>query len=144
MNQNKVKILLVEDNPGDIELTLMAFDESEIGCEISVVQDGEKALEYLYKKNEFLDVDTPHIILLDINLPILNGFEVLEIIKNDQCLKAIPVLVLTTSDTSSDILEAYANHANAYLNKPVDFVKFVEVVDYINNFWFELVRLPKD
>lgn len=142
--ENKIRILLVEDNPGDIELTLMAFEESDIACAISVIQDGEKALDFLYQRDGFEDAEEPHIILLDINLPIYNGFEVLNIIKNDKKLKSIPVLILTTSDTSVDVLEAYDKHANAYLNKPVDFLKFVEIVDYISNFWFELVKLPKN
>ena len=143
MSERLAQILLVEDNPGDVELTLLAFEESDFNCNISVVRDGEQALEYVYKQGEYVDESRPDVILLDINLPVKNGFEVLERIKSDAELRTIPVLMLTTSDTEKDIYKAYMNYANAYLNKPVDFHEFADLVRQINEFWFTTVKLLK-
>lgn len=138
----EIKILLVEDNDGDIFLTLEALKEARIHNDIYVVKDGEKAMQYLHKENEFAKAETPDLILLDINLPKIDGKEVLARIKNDDVLKVIPVVMLTTSDAEKDVMEAYQNHANCYITKPVDFQKFIEVVQTVNNFWINTVELP--
>jgi CheY-like chemotaxis protein len=137
-----VKILLVEDNEGDIVLTLEALKEAKINNVIQVVKDGEEALQYLRKQERFSNMETPDLILLDINLPKLNGKEVLAEIKKDEDLMIIPVVILTTSDSEKDILESYQYHANCYITKPVDFQKFMDVVRTIKDFWIDIVQLP--
>jgi len=137
-----VKILLVEDNEGDIVLTLEALKEAKINNVIQVVKDGEEALQYLRKQERFSNMETPDLILLDINLPKLNGKEVLAEIKKDEDLMIIPVVMLTTSDSEKDILESYQYHANCYITKPVDFQKFMDVVRTIKDFWIDIVQLP--
>jgi chemotaxis family two-component system response regulator Rcp1 len=138
----EVNILLVEDNAGDILLTLEAFKEVKLKNTIVVARDGEEALNLLNKVGEFKDAVTPDIILLDINLPKVDGKEVLAAIKNDSHLKTIPVVMLTTSDSEKDIAESYVNHANCYITKPVDFIKFIEVIKVLENFWITIVQLP--
>ncbi|HXS54684.1 MAG TPA: response regulator [Hanamia sp.] len=140
--RKEIKILLVEDNDGDIFLTLEALKEARIHNEIDVVKDGEKALQYLNKENEFANAETPDLILLDINLPKVDGKEVLARIKSDDVLKVIPVVMLTTSDSERDIMDSYQNHANCYITKPVDFQKFIDVVQTVKNFWINIVQLP--
>lgn len=140
--RKEIKILLVEDNDGDIFLTLEALKEARIHNEIDVVKDGEKALQYLNKENEFANAETPDLILLDINLPKVDGKEVLAKIKNDDVLKVIPVVMLTTSDSERDIMDSYQNHANCYITKPVDFQKFIDVIQTVKNFWINIVQLP--
>ena len=137
-----VKILLVEDNEGDIVLTLEALKEAKINNVIQVVKNGEEALQYLRKQERFSNMETPDLILLDINLPKLNGKEVLAEIKKDEDLMIIPVVILTTSDSEKDILESYQYHANCYITKPVDFQKFMDVVRTIKDFWIDIVQLP--
>jgi two-component system, chemotaxis family, response regulator Rcp1 len=139
----ELRILLVEDNEGDIVLTLEAFQHTIIRNTISVVRDGEEALEYLTRQGKHTGAELPDIILLDINLPKMDGKEVLNYIKNDEELKRIPVVMLTTSSSERDILDAYTGHANCYITKPVDFSKFIEVVRSIENFWLSIVQLPK-
>jgi chemotaxis family two-component system response regulator Rcp1 len=138
----EVKILLVEDNEGHILLTIKALQEAEVYNSIEVVKDGEKAVQFLKKQGSYVDAETPGLILLDINLPRLNGKEVLHIIKSDDKLKCIPVIMLTTSNSESDILESYNYHANCYLTKPDNFLDFIEVGDSIKRFWFSAVKLP--
>ena len=138
----EVKILLVEDNEGDIVLTLEALKEAKINNVIQVVKDGEEALQYLRKQERFSNMETPDLILLDINLPKLNGKEVLAEIKKDEDLMIIPVVILTTSDSEKDILESYQYHANCYITKSVDFQKFMDVVRTIKDFWIDIVQLP--
>jgi DNA-binding response OmpR family regulator len=138
----EVNILLVEDNEGDIVLTLEALKEAKFTNGIYVVKDGEEALQYLRKEGRFEKAETPDLILLDINLPRLDGKEVLSEIKKDEKLMVIPVVMLTTSDSEKDIMESYHNHANCYITKPVDFHKFMEVVHVIKNFWISIVQLP--
>src|SRR5678816_1415829 len=116
-----VHILLVEDNEGDIVLTLEALKEARIHNNVDVIRDGEKAMEFLKKEGEFGNAKTPDLILLDINLPKIDGKEVLASIKNDEVLKIIPVVMLTTSDSEKDIIESYNSHANCYITKPVGF-----------------------
>jgi two-component system, chemotaxis family, response regulator Rcp1 len=142
MNED-VHILLVEDNEGDIVLTMEALKEARIINNISVVKDGEKALQFLNKEGEFTSAKTPDIIFLDINLPRIDGTEILGIIKNSLQLKTIPVIMLTTSDAEQDIMKSYNNHANCYITKPVDIEKFMNVVHTIRNFWIRIVQLPK-
>ena len=140
----KPRVLLVEDNPGDIRLTQEALKESEMDIALDVVSDGEQALDFLMKRNKFADAQRPHIILLDLNLPKKNGVEVLKEIKSHESLKKIPVIVLTTSDADHDISKAYAFNANCYILKPVDFDDFAKVIRLIEIYWFNTVQLPND
>ncbi|RYY27254.1 MAG: response regulator [Chitinophagaceae bacterium] len=142
--KKELVILLVEDNEGDIVLTVEALKEARINNKVVVVRDGEQALEYLYQQGLYADVELPDIVLLDINLPRIDGKEVLGKIKNDERLKSIPVVILTTSDSEKDIMESYNNHANCYITKPVDFNKFMQVVMMIKSFWISLVKLPNN
>ncbi len=138
-----VEILLVEDNIGDIELTKEALLESKIRNTLSVVVDGEEAMDFLLKKGKYVDAITPDVILLDLNLPKKDGREVLADIKKHPTLRRIPVVVLTTSEAEEDLIKAYDNYANCYIKKPVDFDKFIHVVKKIEDFWFSIVKLPK-
>ena len=140
----KPRVLLVEDNPGDIRLTQEALKESEMDIALDVVSDGEQALDFLMKRNKFADAQRPHIILLDLNLPKKNGVEVLKEIKSHESLKKIPVIVLTTSDADHDISKAYSFNANCYILKPVDFDDFAKVIRLIEIYWFNTVQLPND
>lgn len=137
-----IHILLVEDNEGDIVLTLEALQEGKLCNRISTVRDGEQALDFLYRRGNYVDAETPDLILLDINLPRIDGKEVLKVIKHDPDLRSIPVVVLTTSESENDIHESYRNHANCYITKPVDLDKFMEVVKCIEDFWLSVVKLP--
>ena len=136
-----VHILLVEDNDGDIVLTLDAFEESKIKTNISIVKNGKDALDFLFKKNKYADALRPDLILLDINLPIFNGHDVLKKIKQDQSLKKIPVIMLTTSSNQRDINTAYENHTNSYVTKPIDMEDFMKAVLKIEEFWLQLSKL---
>lgn len=138
----EVKILLVEDNEGDIVLTLEALKEAKVSNGIEVIRDGEEALQYLRKEGRFKKAETPDLILLDINLPRLGGKEVLAEIKKDKDLMIMPVVMLTTSDSEKDILESYQHHTNSYITKPPDFEKFKQVVQMIKDFWIDIVQLP--
>jgi len=138
----EVHILLVEDNEGDIVLTLEALKEARISNCVKVVKDGEQALQFLHKQGEFKDAITPDMVLLDINLPKVDGKEVLAHIKNDEHLKIIPVVMLTTSDSENDIIESYNNHANCYITKPVGFENFMKVILTMKDFWISIVQLP--
>ena len=133
-----VHILLVEDNEGDIILTREALKEGKIKNEISVARDGEEALAFL-KEAALL----PDLVLLDINLPRMNGLELLTIIKQDEDLKKIPVIMLTTSVSEKDIFESYTNYANCFISKPVNLPQFMDVVKTIEDFWVSIVRLPQ-
>ena len=135
-------ILLVEDNEGDIILTLEAFKEAKIINSIDVVRDGELALRYLAKESEFKNVETPDLILLDINLPKIDGIDVLNAIKNDSGLSLIPVIILTTSDDERDILKSYQARANCYITKPVNYNNFMDVIKTLKDFWINIVKLP--
>ena len=139
----EVHILLVEDNEGDIVLTIEALNEARIINKISVARDGAEAIRFLNREQEFRGGDLPDLILLDINLPRVDGMEVLSIIKNDAELKRIPVIMLTTSSSEKDILTSYDNHANCYITKPVDLNRFMDVVRTIEDFWISIVKLPK-
>ena len=137
-----VDILLVEDNPGDVRLTQEAFRESRMPVKLSVVMDGEDALNYLYRRPPYEDATRPDIILLDLNIPKKDGREVLSEIKNDLSLKYVPVVVLTTSNAEQDIVRTYNLNVNAYINKPVDFDKFFDIVQKIEEFWLMTAILP--
>lgn len=138
------KILLVEDNPGDVRLTMEALKEGKILNEISVAEDGVEAIAYLRRTGKYLQAPRPDLILLDLNLPKKDGREVLEEIKGDADLKKIPVVVLTTSAAERDILHAYDLHANCYITKPVVLEQFIRVVQSIEDFWLTIVKLPQE
>ena len=137
-----VEILLVEDNAGDVGLIEEVFEETKIRYNLHVAEDGEEAILFLYGEGKFLGSQLPDIVLLDLNLPKKDGREVLKEIKENETLKKIPVVILTTSQAEKDILRAYELHANAYINKPLDFDRFIDVVKSIANFWLGIVRLP--
>lgn len=139
-----IRILLVEDTLGDIELTRAALDEAKIANDLYVVGDGDQALEYLRRAGAYAEAPTPDIVLLDLNLPKMNGREVLREIKSDPDLRRIPVIVLTTSVADEDVVRAYDEHANAYIQKPVDFDEFTRVVRTMEEFWLTIVKLPNE
>ena len=137
-----VELLLIEDNSGDILLTKEAFEEIQFAENMSVVTDGEAAIDFLYKRGRFSDAPTPDLIILDLNIPRVNGRELLAKIKSDNLLKKIPVIVLSTSKSDRDIKTCYDLQANCYLIKPVDFEEFLEIVTYIRDFWLGMVKIP--
>ncbi|HUL24056.1 MAG TPA: response regulator [Thermodesulfobacteriota bacterium] len=138
-----VEILLVEDNPGDVRLTEEAFKEGKIFNRLSVVGDGVEALAFLRREGPYSDAPRPDLILLDLNLPRKNGRDVLAEIDEEEDLRQIPVVVLTTSTAEKDILGTHGLHASCYINKPVDFAQFVTVVKLIEDFWFTIVKSSK-
>jgi CheY-like chemotaxis protein len=135
-------ILLVEDNPGDARLAAEAFKEGGSQTRLHVVQDGIEAMAFLRGEGRYASEPRPDLVLLDLNLPRMDGRQVLAEIKRDKVLKRTPVIVLTTSQAETDILHGYELHANCYIVKPVDFDRFIEVVKGIESFWRNLVRLP--
>lgn len=139
-----IQVLLVEDNPGDVELTRIALEDSKISVNLNVVEDGVEAIAFLRKQARYANAPHPDIVLLDFNLPKKDGREVLAEIKTDENLKRIPVVVLTTSQAEEDIIKAYNLAANCYIAKPVDFDQFVRIVKSIENFWFAIVKLPPE
>ena len=143
INLDPAQVLLVEDNDDDVELTLEALKDSRVRMEIHVVSDGEAAMDFLRGNGEYAGKPRPDLVLLDLNLPIMDGREVLEEIRNDPDLTDLPVVVLTTSSADEDICRAYKLHANCFITKPVDFVQFVEIIKKIEGFWLQLVKLPK-
>ena len=142
-NGKVIDVLLVEDDPGDVLMTREAFDDNKVANRLQVVSDGVSALAFLRKEGEHADAPTPDLVLLDLNLPRMDGREVLEAMKNDDALRSIPVVVLTTSEAEEDVVRSYSLHANAYVTKPVDFDRFIEVVRQIDEFFVEVVRLPQ-
>ncbi|MDY6930435.1 MAG: response regulator [Halobacteriota archaeon] len=145
MNEEHLKpieILLVEDNPGDVRLTQEAFKEGKIKNNLYVAKDGIEAIEFLRHQGEYSDSPRPDLILLDLNMPRKSGKEVLEEVKADEELRRIPVVILTTSKAEEDIFRSYDLHANCFITKPVDMDQFIEVVKFIECFWFTVVRLP--
>lgn len=137
-----IVVLLVEDDPGDELMTREAFEENKVRNTLYVVRDGEEALHFLRREGEYTDAPRPGLILLDLNLPRFDGRQVLAEIKGDPDLSTIPVVVLTTSEAEEDILRSYKLHANAYVTKPVDFERFIEVVRQIDDFFVTVVKLP--
>lgn len=142
LNFEPVEILLVEDNPGDTRLTIEALKESKINNTLNTTEDGDEALSYLKKEGKYKDAKTPDLILLDLDLPNMNGRELLEIIKGDPRLRRIPVVILTISESDTDVLHSYDMQANAYVRKPIDLDQFVRVVHSIEDFWFTVVKYP--
>lgn len=137
-----IHIILVEDNEGDIVLTTEALEEGKIANSLSVVREGQEAINYLEKNEGFEDAVTPDLVLLDINLPKINGHKVLKHIKSSKKLKYIPVVMLSTSSDEVDILNSYKNHSNCYITKPVDINDFIKVISTIEDFWISIVQLP--
>ena len=138
-----IHILLVEDNEGDIVLTMEALEERKVVNNISVVKDGKEALDFLYETEKFKGRKLPDLILLDVNLPKKSGHEVLQTIKEDDLLRQIPVIMLTTSSSERDIKLSYQHHANCYITKPVEVDQFLEAITSIEDFWLSIVTLPK-
>ena len=137
-----VQILLVEDNPGDARLARQGLRQCKIPNDLHTVDDGVKAMAFLYRQGEYATVPRPQLILLDLNLPRKDGREVLREIKEDADLKAIPVIILTTSRAEEDINKTYSLHANCYVTKPLDLPQFLDAVKSIEDFWFSTVKLP--
>lgn len=137
-----IEVLLVEDDPGDVELTLHALKKSKVQVNLNVVEDGVQAMAYLRKQDEYAQAPAPDLIMLDLNLPRKDGREVLNDMRSDDQLKHIPVVVLTTSDSDEDILRTYQLGANSYVTKPVGLKEFSQVVQALENFWFTIVKLP--
>ena len=137
-----VKILLVEDNPGDVRLIEEALREGRVHASLRVVEDGVEALAFLRRQGRYARAIRPDLVLLDLSLPKKNGREVLADIKNDPHLRRIPVVVLTTSEAEQDVIESYDLHANCYITKPMDLAQFIKVVQSIEDFWFTIVKLP--
>jgi CheY-like chemotaxis protein len=138
----KVNILLVEDNEGDILLTMEAFEESRLTNDIEVVKNGKDALDFVFKKGKYADAKMPDLILLDINLPLKSGHEVLQILKGNEATKHIPIIMLTTSSSEKDIILSYKHHANCYITKPVEINDFIDAILTIEEFWLTIVKLP--
>ncbi len=141
---NPVEVLLVEDNPGDIRLTVEALKEAKMINNLKVVRDGIEAMSYLRRQGDFTKVRRPDLILLDLNLPRKDGRQVLAEIKQDPNLKRIPVVILTTSAAEQDIIKTYNLHANCYITKPVELDQFIEIVKSIQDFWLSIVKLPSE
>ncbi|MGE5431418.1 MAG: response regulator [Syntrophomonadaceae bacterium] len=138
-----ISILLVEDNPGDIYLTREALKVSKISNTLQVVRNGIECMEFLRQQGRFAGAEMPDMIILDLNLPLKNGREVLEEVKHDNTLKTIPVIVLSSSQNEADIKTSYLLNANCYITKPVDYDEFIRIIRSIENFWFSIVRLPQ-
>lgn len=137
-----IDILLVEDNDGDVLLSQIAFKGSAYNCKLHVAADGELAMDFLYQRNDFTDVPTPDIVLLDLNLPKKNGLSVLEDMKNDATLKRIPVVIMTSSQANTDIVCGYDLQASGYIIKPLSLKKFADMVEGLDKYWFTTVVLP--
>lgn len=148
MNKNEkgdlFQILMVEDNPDDVELTRAAISEVKMAVNLNVVNDGVEAMAYLWGRGKYAGCPVPDLILLDLNMPRKNGREVLEEIKAAPALRRIPVVVLTTSSQEEDIIKAYDLHANCYITKPVDLHQFIKVIQTIDSFWLTIVKLPSN
>lgn len=143
----QLTMLLVEDNPRDVRLTQRAFARADLPHDLRVVRDGDEALVYLNREESYKEPQTsprPDLILLDLNLPRMSGHELLNVLKQDQRFRQIPVIVLTTSGRPDDVRLAYEAGANAYILKPVEFARFTEVMEHLGKFWLELVELPPE
>jgi CheY-like chemotaxis protein len=139
-----IDVLLVEDDPGDVLMTREAFEDYKVRNNLYVATNGVEAMEFLQKKGEHANAPTPDLILLDLNLPRMDGREVLAAVKENPELRSIPIVVLTTSEAEEDVARSYSLHANAYVTKPVDFERFVSVVQQIDDFFVSVVRLPRN
>jgi two-component system response regulator len=138
------EILLVEDNESDVVLTRQGFKQAKLVVNLSHVENGEKCLAFLRKQGEYADAPTPDLVLLDLNMPVMDGREVLAEIVADDNLKRLPVVVLTTSETEADVLDMYKLRTSSYIVKPVDFEKFLRVIQGISDYWFTVVVLPNN
>jgi CheY-like chemotaxis protein len=142
MANEPIEILLVEDNPAEIRLTVEGLKEGRIANRLHSVTDGDMALDFLYRRGAYKSAPRPDLILLDLNLPGIDGRTVLRQIKEDPELKVTPVVIITSSEAESDIIKSYEAHANCFISKPIDFAGFAQVIRSIENFWFTVVRLP--
>lgn len=142
MTASQIEVLLVEDDPADVDLTREALTDAKLAVNINVVEDGLKALAYLRQRPPYEKAVRPDVILLDLNMPRMDGREVLQHVKGDEKLKSIPVVVLTTSDSEIDVAKTYMLGANSYVTKPVGLEQFMKVVRSIEEFWFTVVKLP--
>ena len=142
-NSEPVRILLVEDNPGDARLAVEALKDSKVRNDLHHVKDGVEAMAFLRREEPYMDAPTPDLVLLDLNMPRKDGREVLAEMKDDPETRHVPVVVLTTSAAERDLVKTYDLHANAYVIKPLDLDQFIEVVQAIENFWFTVVKLPQ-
>jgi two-component system, chemotaxis family, response regulator Rcp1 len=140
----QVSILLVDDSPDDVELTLMALERTQFANNVSVVSDGVYAMQYLKQEGQYKDAQKPALVMLDLNMPRKNGQQVLAEMKANENLRQIPVVILTTSQAEEDIVRSYDLGANCYVTKPVDLEQLIQVVQAINQFWFGIVKLPTD
>jgi CheY-like chemotaxis protein len=136
------EILLIEDNLGDVRIAIEAFKESKIPVNVNHVTDGIKAFDFLKKASEYKNKPTPDLILLDLNLPKISGFEILSKLKSNDDLKQIPIVIFTTSHTQEDIEKCYKLGANSFISKPIDLDSFIDTIRVIGNYWFHLVKLP--
>ncbi len=141
--EREIQVLLVEDDPGDVLMTREAFEDYKVHNQLHVVNDGVQAMAFLRQEGEYAGQPRPDLVLLDLNLPRMDGRQVLDAIKSDPELSSIPVVVLTTSEAEDDVLRSYSLHANAYVTKPVDFERFIDVVRQIDDFFVTVVRLPR-
>jgi CheY-like chemotaxis protein len=139
-----VEILLAEDNPGDVKLTRKALERGRLANNLHVVTDGVETMAFLRGDGEYADAPRPDLVLLDLNMPRKDGREVLEEIKGSEGLRRIPVVILTSSEAEEDVIKSYERHANAYLTKPVDFEGFIDVVNSLEEFWLQVVKLPPE
>lgn len=144
MNTEVKRILIVDDSPKDIELTISALGEKNLANEVAIAEDGEEALDYLYKRGKFVDYDhgNPAVILLDIKMPKMNGIEVLKHIRSNPEFKSIPVIMVTSSGEERDLVESYKLGANAYVVKPVDIAQFIDAIKVLGQFWVVINQLP--
>lgn len=142
MPHEPIEILLVEDNPAEIRLTMEGLKEGRIANRMHSATDGDQALDFLYRRGPYEHASRPDLILLDLNLPGIDGRTVLRRIKEDPQLKVIPVVIITSSEAETDIVKSYESHANCFISKPIDFAGFAQVIRSIENFWFTVVRLP--
>lgn len=138
-----IEILLVEDNPADIRLTVEGLKDAKVANNLHAVQDGSAALDFLFRRAGHQSAPRPDLILLDLNLPGIDGRAVLREVKDDASLRTIPVVVITSSEAEADIIRAYESHANCFISKPIDFEGFLQVVRSIEDFWFTVVKLPR-
>jgi CheY-like chemotaxis protein len=141
-NSSPIDLLLIEDDPGDVLMTREALSDAKILHNLHVADNGEAAVAFLRRSGDYADVPRPDLVFLDLNLPRLDGREVLALIKSDESLRQIPVVILTTSDAEDDIVRSYDLHANAYVTKPVDFSAFMDVVRQVDDFFLTVARLP--
>lgn len=137
-----IEILLVEDNPGDARLTSIALRDAKVKNTLTIIDDGEKALDFLFRRGPYAERKQPDLILLDLNLPKVDGRDVLRELKGSPELARIPVVILTSSEAEEDIARSYKLHANCYIQKPVDLEQFMKVIDCVEDFWLTVVKLP--